>query len=267
MKRIILVYFVFSYAMLNGQELFVMTDPASNVPANSLGIRLSNSLFKEVFKEGNNYHMMPELTYGVNKNLMVRTSAFISNRSNTLYAEGFNMFAKYRFFTMDDHHSHFRMAAFGRFSLNRADIHQEQIEIMGHNTGFEGGLVFTQLIHKLALSSTVSFEKASDNNPDYEFPVNQSSSATNYTLSAGRLMYPKKYSNYKQTNINFMVEMIGQTLKGNGKTSLDIVPSIQFIFNSQSRVDLAYRQELYSNMIRSAPNGFYINFEYTFFNL
>ncbi|MEY3421534.1 MAG: hypothetical protein RIR48_1826, partial [Bacteroidota bacterium] len=50
---------------LTGQELFVVTDPASNVPTGALSVRLSNSLFKEVFEDGYNYHLMPELTYGI----------------------------------------------------------------------------------------------------------------------------------------------------------------------------------------------------------
>lgn len=252
---------------LFSQELFVVTDPASNVPTGALSIRLSNSLFKEVYEAGYNYHLMPEVTYGVTKNLMVRTSAFMSNRSNKLYAEGANIFAKYRFYSSDDLHSHFRMAAYARYSFNRADIHQEQIEIMGHNSGYEGGLVITQLIKKVAISASASFEKALDNKPDYEFPNTQSNTATNYTLSIGKLMYPKKYTNFKQTNINLMLEFVGQTLNENGKTYLDVVPSIQFIFNSQARIDVAYRRELYSSMLRTAPNGMYLNFEYTFFNI
>jgi hypothetical protein len=267
MKVFIVCMLMFSSGTMSAQELFVVTDPASNVPAGSLGVRLSQSLFKEVFEEGYNYHMMPEITYGINKNLMVRTSAFISNRSNSLYAEGANVFAKYRFYSVDDLHSHFRMAAFGRYSFNRADIHQEQIEIMGHNSGYETGIVLTQLIHKLAISTTASFEKATDNRPDYEFPETQSSTATNYTLSFGRLMYPEKYVTFKETNINFMVEFVGQTLNENGKTFIDVVPSVQFIFNSQGRVDIGYRRELFSNMLRTAPNGIYVNFEYTLFNV
>lgn len=54
------------------QELFVVTDPASNIPSNSLSVRLGNSLFKEKFENGYNYHSMPEVTYGLNKNLMFR---------------------------------------------------------------------------------------------------------------------------------------------------------------------------------------------------
>jgi hypothetical protein len=45
------------------------------------------------------------------------------------------------------------------------------------------------------------------------------------------------------------------------------VPSVKFIINSQARIDLAYKQELYSSMLRSAPNGMYLKLEYTFFNL
>lgn len=267
MKVFIVCMLMFSSGTMSAQELFVVTDPASNVPAGSLGVRLSQSLFKEVFEEGYNYHMVPEITYGINKNLMVRTSAFISNRSNSLYAEGAHVFTKYRFYSVDDLHSHFRMAAFGRYSFNRADIHQEQIEIIGHNSGYESGIVLTQLIHKLAISTTASFEKATDNRPDYEFPETQSSTATNYTLSFGRLMYPEKYVTFKETNINFMVEFVGQTLNENGKTFIDVVPSVQFIFNSQGRVDIGYRRELFSNMLRTAPNVIYVNFKYTLLNV
>ncbi len=252
---------------VSGQELFVVTDPASNVPANSLAVNVMQSLFKEQMITGYNYHFMPEVTYGLNQNLMFRGSAFISNRSNQLYAEGGSFMAKYRFYSDDDLNSHFRMAAYGRYSFNRADIHQEQIEILGHNSGFETGIIATKLIKKLAISSSVSFEKALDNKPDFPFPDNLGDNATNYTLSFGRLMYPKKYTSFKQTNINLMVEFVGQTINDSGKSYLDVVPAIQFIFNSQARLDLAYRHELHSSMIRSAPNGFYLNLYYTFFNL
>jgi len=267
MKVLCLILVIFFTVDLSAQELFVVTDPASNVPAGSVSVRLSNSIFKEIFDDGYNYHLMPEITWGVSGKLMVRASAFVSNRSNSLYTEGGGIFAKYRFFSADDLQSHFRLAAFGRYSFNRADIHQEQIEIMGHNTGFETGIVATQLIKKVAISSTLSFEKALNNRPDYDFPSDQSNHASNYTLSIGRLMHPKKYTSFKQTNINLMIEFVGQTLNTNGKTYIDVVPVVQFIIHSQGRVDVGYRKELYSNMFRTAPDGFYLNFEYTFFNL
>jgi len=267
MRKLFILVFVFAIQKNYSQELFVVTEPASNVPANLLSVRLSQLLFKEKFESGYNYHLMPEITYGLNKNLMFRASAFVSNRSNQLVTEGGTFYTKYRFYSTDDLNSHFRLAAFGRYSFNNSDIHQEQIEIMGHNTGFETGLVATKLIKKIAISTSVSFEKAFDNKPNYAFPANLGDNATNYTLSFGKLIYPKKYTNFKQTNINLMVEFIGQTINENGKSSLDIVPAIQFIFNSQARLDLAYRQELASSMLRTAPNGFYFNLEYNFFNV
>jgi hypothetical protein len=40
---------------------------------------------------------------------------------------------------------------------------------MGHNSGFETGLVATKLIKKVAISSSVSFERAYDNKPNYVY--------------------------------------------------------------------------------------------------
>jgi hypothetical protein len=267
MKKLLLLSTVFFFQKGISQELFLVTDPASNVPANSLSVNVQQSLFKEKFETGYNYHLMPEATYGFNKNLMFRATAFVSNRNTSLITEGGSFYTKYRFFSSDDINSHFRLAAFGRYSFNNADIHQEQIEIMGHNTGFETGLVATKLIKKLAISTSISFEKAFDNKPNYPFPNNLGDNATNYTLSFGKLMYPKKYTNFKQTNINLMLEFVGQTINENGISYLDVVPVIQFIFNSQARLDLAYRHELMSSMLRSAPNGVYLNLYYTFFDL
>ena len=241
MRKYLMVFALFFMQGIVAQELFVVTDPASNVPAGSLGIRLGQSVFKKQMKSGYSYHVMPEVAWEINKNLMVRTSMFVSNSNNQLVAEGASFYTKYRFLSTDDLQSHFRMAAYGRYSFNNATIHQEQIEIMGQNSGFETGIVATQLIKKLAVSASVSYEKAFDNKPDYRFPVAQSDNAMNYTLSLGRLMYPKKYTNFKQTNINTMIEFVGQTLNENGKSYLDIVPSVQFIINSKARIDFAYK--------------------------
>lgn len=267
MKKLFVISFILFGHKIKAQELFVVTDPASNVPSKSLSVNVMQSMFKEKFEAGYNYHLMPEITYGINKNLMVRGSAFVSTRSNRLFTEGGGVMLKYRFFSEDDIHSHFRMAAYGRFSFNRADIHQEQLEILGHNTGFEGGIIATKLIKKTAISATVSFEKALDNTVNYKFPSAFGNNATNYTLSYGRLMHPLSYTNFRQTNINFMVELVGQTINQNGKSFLDIVPAVQFIFNSQARIDIAYRGQLYNSMLRTAPNGVYLNLYYTFFNL
>ncbi len=267
MKQILVLILIAYSSVVTAQELFVVTEPASNMPTGSIGVRLGQSLMKEKFKSGYNYHMMPEIMWGANKKLMLHAAVFISNRNKNLATEGGSLYAKYRFLSKDDIHQHFRMAAYGRVSVNKSDIHQEEINTMGHNSGFETGIVATQLLNKVAISASSSFEKAMNNSPTYKFPTTQSNSATNYTLSFGRLMYPNKYKSFKQTNINLMAEFMGQTLNQNGKSFLDVVPSIQFIINSQARMDVAYVREIYSNMLRTAPNALYLKLEYSFFNV
>ena len=51
------------------------------------------------------------------------------------------------------------------------------------------------------------------------------------------------------------------------KSFLDIAPSVQFIINSQARIDIGYRRQLYSTMDRRAPNGMVLKFEYLLFNV
>ncbi|GAA4461187.1 hypothetical protein GCM10023093_05400 [Nemorincola caseinilytica] len=251
------------------QELFVYSEPASNMPARSTGLRLTNWMMDETEASKVNYHMIPELMWGVNKRLMIHAEGFISNRNGTLAAEGVGAYAKYRFLSHDDIYRHFRAAAFARVATNNADIHQQTIQVNGHNTGYQAGVVATQLLHKTALSVTAYYEQAFDNfgGKESKLPAGMADKAVNYILSAGRLMLPTKYKSYKQTNMNLMAELIGQSLPQAGLHSVDIAPSIQFIFMSQARLDIGYRQQLYSNMTRTAPNGLLIRVEYLLFSL
>ena len=267
MRKIALIAFLLMHLNSFSQELFVFTEPASNMPAKSLGFRDMNGFFLE--KDGKlNYHNMPELMWGINKKWMVHAQGFISNRQDGGFeTEGGSVYAKYRFFSNDALKKHFRMALYGRYSFNKADIHQQEIETMGHNSGYEDGFIATQLLHKVAISSSISYERALDNQPNYKFPSTESNSAMNYTLSAGKLMLPKVYTSYKQVNMNLMLEFIGQRLNDNQKSFLDIATFLQFIFNSQARVDIGYRRQLYSTMERTAPNGMVLKFEYLLFNV
>lgn len=267
MRKIILLLVIAFSLQINAQELFVISEPASNMPAGSIGVRLANSIMKETQETGYNYHLMPEIMWGASKDWMIHSSAFVSNRNEGMVVEGGGLYIKNRFLSVDDIHSHFRMAAFGQYSFNNADIHQDEINLMGHNSGIQFGIVATQLIHKVAISGTFSYSNAFDNTVQNPFPKDQNDSAFNYIFSVGKLMYPKKYTNFKQTNINLMLELKGQKINGNSKSFLDAVPSIQLIINSQARIDFAYIKQLHSNMERSAPNGIYVKFEYTFFNV
>ncbi|MBC7552504.1 MAG: hypothetical protein H7257_00845 [Taibaiella sp.] len=247
------------------QELFVYSEPASNMPAKSAGLRLTNWLMREEVGGTYNYHLIPELMVGINKKLMFHAEGFFSNTIGGLNAEGGGLYAKYRFYSNDKMYQHLRMAAFGRITVNNTPIHQEEIATNGHNSGYQAGLIATQLLHKTALSATGYYERATGNTQGNELPVSSANSAFSYMLSAGRLLAPKHYSNYKQVNVNFMTEVIGQVL-WNGKQYIDIAPSLQFIFNSQTRVDIGYRHELFTDLERTAPNGFLLRVEHLLFN-
>lgn len=264
--KYIWVIFLFLAIDSQAQELFVYTEPASNMPTRSLGLRMTNMLMDELGSQKYEYHVVPEAMWGVNKRLMVHANAFISNATTKLKAEGGSVYAKYRFLSTDALHSHFRMAAYGKYSFNNSLIHQQEIDLFGHNTGWQGGIVATQLVHKVALSANVSYLQAMDNGNINKFPSAESNKAVNYSLSIGKLMLPKEYTDYDQTNLNLMVELLGQTLGSNKGSYLDIAPSLQLIIKSQARIDIGYRQQLMSSMQRSAPNGFLLRFEYLIFN-
>ncbi len=245
-----------------------MTEPASNKPSRSISFRVDHSLMDELETAKINYHLIPEIMVGVSKTLMISGNVFISNRTSRLRAEGGSVYAKYRFLSNDRVQRHFSMAVFGRVSYNNSDIHQEEINLYGHNTGVEVGLVATQLLRKVALSSCVSYANAEDNGGGNKFiygPENRR--AVNYTFSVGKLMLPKEYASYKQTNLNLMVEFLSQVITGSGKYFIDIAPSLQFIVNSQSRLDIGYRKEISTSLIRTSPNGFFVRFEHTLFNV
>jgi hypothetical protein len=256
----------FAWHTTSAQELFVFTEPASNMATHSIGLRLNNSLMKERATGRINYHLIPEVMVGVSNKLMVHGETFFSNRNTGLDFEGGGVYAKYRFFSNDEVQRHFRMAVFGRLSANNSEIHQEEISLLGHNSGYEAGIIATQLLHKVAISSTVSYVKATDNGVNKFSYGLINSRAINYSLSVGKLVLPKEYTDYKQTNMNLMLEMLGQVNAGSGKYYFDLAPSVQFIFNSVSRVDIGYRKELAGSLLRTAPNGFYIRLEYNFFN-
>ncbi len=267
MKSIIFIVFVCSLSTASAQELFTYTEPASNMASKSIGIRMSNYLMKENASNRINYHLMPEVMVGVSKAFMVHGTSFLSNRSNRLVSEGGMLYMKYRFYSIDEVHSHFRLAAVARASINNTDVHQPAIDLIGHNSGYEAGLIATKLIEKVALSAGSSFLYATDNRKNNKFVYgNNNRTAIGYTLSAGKLLLPKAYTSFRQTNVNAMLEFLGQTNLNTGNSFLDAAPSIQFILLSKMRLDFGYRFPIVNKLSRTADTGFLLRFEYNFFN-
>ena len=249
------------------QELFTYTEPASNMAAKSIGLRLTGTLMYDSYEKSNSLHTMPEFMVGLSRKIMIHGVVFLSNRNKAFIGEGGSLYMKYRFFSVDDVHSHFRMALYGRYAVNNSDIHQQAIDLHGHNSGYEIGYVATKLINKTAVSASCSFIHAQDNSKNNEFvyPSSQRNAAT-FTMSVGKLMLPKAYTSYKQLNVNAMVELLGQTNLATGRTFVDVAPVLQFIVLSKMRIDMGYRICLDNTLFRTAPEGGLLRVEYNLFN-
>jgi len=239
--------------------------------AKSLGFRINNRLLLE--NNGNSYHLNPEVMFGVSRKIMIHADLFFGTRPRELTNlnkefdfDGGSIYLKYRVYSQDEVHSHFRIAAYARLSSSNAYIKQPAIDLHGNNTGYESGLIATKLINKVALSASVSFLHATDNGTK-KFGYGNSRNAIDYTLSVGKLMLPKEYTDYKQTNLNIMIEMLGQYNTGVRQSFLDIAPSIQFIILSKMRVDLGYRFPLTQSLFRTDKSSFLLRLEYNIFNV
>ena len=88
-----------------------------------------------------------------------------------------------------------------------------------------------------------------------------------YTLSAGYLLFPRKYENYDQVNLNIYAELLGKSNPGYGQRYMDFAPGFQLIINSFIRVDFSYRTPLYNDMVRSSANTYLVRLEYNLFNV
>src|SRR5258706_1594003 len=254
----------------NAQELYVFTEPASNMPAHSLSAKLTGHFVNNDKIYGRfSQRFMPQLMFGFSKKIMVHIGATISNMHTTAFRyESFNLYAKYRFLSHDEIHKHFRMAVFVDGSTTRAPFHYDEITLMGDKSGVELGIIATQLWNKLALSGTITHTQVLDESrkSDIIYVPARAYESMNYTLSAGYLLFPKEYTDYKQVNINFYTELLAEQTLDIKKHCVDLAPALQFIFNSNAKLNIGYRFQVSGNMSRMSTNSWLISFERTFLN-
>jgi hypothetical protein len=249
---------------LQAQELYVFTEPASNMSAKSIGVRLTHEgIFNPEFKT----RTIPEVMVGFNKNLMIHVQGFFSDMEGRYKAEGASLYAKYRFYSADNLHSHFRMAAFGRISSSNRPVFTEDINLEGDNSGYSAGIIATQLLHKLALSGTLSYSKALNVSSKQVVGAASPDQVLGYSLSSGYLVLPFTYKDYNQPNLNFYVEALGKTNPANGHSYVDLAPALQVVINSRTRIDLGYRFQLAGNIANRYNKNMYLaRVEFNFFN-
>jgi hypothetical protein len=215
------------------------------MPAGVWGLR-SNNILLQYKAPGLRNEI--EAMYGASRKLMFHASVIGSNANIKGYAfDGVNAYVKYRFYNKDGYHKHFRLALFARLAYCNNREPTTEINLEGDNTGFGLGFIVTKLIHKVAISNSLQFSNGE---------VKKTILTTNRVVqqftdivSIGCLLYPKKYTSYRQTNINVYLEALitnasYHDVTRTGYMYSDIAPGIQFIFNSQTRLDFSYRKRL-----------------------
>jgi len=183
---------------------------------------------------------------------------------------GVNLYAKFRFLSLDGMHTHFRMAIYAQWA-HITSVHDEaEPNLIDDTKGYGGGLITTYLKNHFAASLTTGviipgyydeYTKDPLGSPIPLYTKLQYGNAVQYNLSFGYLFYPKKYENYSQTNWNFYLEFIGksyaeakvyQNEQNTGQLQVDIQsaalkagsyieihPAIQKIVNSNLRFEIS----------------------------
>lgn len=270
MYRIFICLLCLVAGKIPAQELYVFSEPASSLPAHSLGVKVTDHFVTKdnIYGRFSN-RLMPQLMLGAGKRLMVKAGISLANMhtSQTRY-ESFSFYAKYRFLSNDDLHQHFRMAAYSEFSITRIPFHYDEISLMGDKGGVEAGIIATQLWHKFALSATLGHTQVLHKSRfDKVIYVPQRSyQSLNYSLSGGLLVLPNEYRDYRQTNLNLYLELLGQQLLDKKGGWLDLAPALQLIFGSTTKLNAGYRFQLSGSMQRMATGSWLISLERTFLN-
>lgn len=206
-----------------------------------------------------------------------------SKSFNSFLVEGVALYGKYRFLSSDGEHSHFRAAFYGEFSKSFISNRGAEPILTGNNSGAGAGIILTKLHNKLAISGTAGYLhpfKYQEKDSALSF---QSGKGFTYNLSFGYLLYPEKYKSYKDLNVNLYVEFINKifekasyvhhglqvnvehypTLRA-GQYS-EIRPAIQFIINSNIRIDFSVSLPIYQRIPTRMYPVYMINIQRYFY--
>lgn len=267
-----------------------MTEPASNVPRGVWGVRFFDESYNEVGYRRDLAGL--KVMYGLTPRLTLIATGTVSNHHNkTLPPEfpdhntpqigvhhpyrfnGIDLYAKYRFLSMDGEHSHFRVALYGECSELKVAHDEAEPTLLDDNSGVGGGLIATLLYHHFAASFTGGFIHPfiyKGTVPD-ELAGLPGLPATitygngyNGSFSLGYLLHPAEYTSYRQMNWNIYCEFLGKqydammmqvgnvyynipqyTLYTRSNKALqaakylEVYPGVQAIVRSNTRLDLS----------------------------
>jgi len=262
--RIFLVLFLsFISSLSSAQELYINAEPASLIPKGTKVVKLNHH---SIFLDGTNIMggignaiiMSPSISYGLSKKIMVSGSFQFSNKPYeqdmmpNFGFSGFKLSSKQRILTTDKQKYHTRLSSFIKYSYHDNKFMKDNLDIEIQDTGFEFGIIGTQLINKLAISVTSAVTRISNIDEKYTNGSTVKWQSINLntiqnSISAGYLLFPRKYKSYKQTNFNLYLEYLTNTILTKdypdryNKFSSTLAPGIQFIIMSRSRLDFSYK--------------------------
>jgi hypothetical protein len=275
MKSILLSFFLLIAIATWSQELYVFSEPASNVPAKSISLKYAGKWVNEVYathEHISSRHML-ESSIGLNKRMMLRPAITFSNMyvaypERRQVFESLSLYMKYRFLSIDEVHRHFRASFYIKGVFSRNPLNYDELTMDGDQSAAQFGIIATQLVNKLAISATASLHQVLDGERflKYGGPRRFGYQAFNYSLSAGYLLFPRKYKNYEQTNFNLYCEVLGGKGIDRRYDFVDIAPAFQLILKSSSKLNIGYRFQVDANAYRMARNAAYVSFEKTFLN-
>ena len=250
--RVFFILFILIYSYkVSAQELYINSEPASLIPKGTKVVRLTNS---NIFLDGSNimgsignaFIVTPSLSYGLSKKIMLSGSIQFANKPYeqdmmpNFGLNGFKLYSKQRILTTDKQKYHTRLSSFIKYSYHEDKFMKDNLDLELQDTGFELGLIGTQLINKLAISITTAVTRISN--------IDEKNLNTfKNSISAGYLLFPRKYKSYRQTNFNLYVEYLTNTILNKefpvryDKFSSTFAPGIQFILLSRSRLDFSYK--------------------------
>ena len=253
---------------MKAQELYVFSNPASNIPAKTVAAKLSAKTMRSYHNGEREWRLMPEVQIGLSKKLMLAAAASFSNMffQDAMSFESARLYAKYRFYSHDDIHKHFRAAAFAAGSWSNNPLVYQELNLDGDNSGVQAGVVATQLINKFAISAGTSYIRQLEKNDKVFFGIPFSNEGIQYNVSMGYLLFPRSYTSYNQTNFNLYCEFLGMRNIDINRNYLDIAPALQLIFKSSTRLNVGARFELAGNAHRMATQSMFISLEHYFLN-
>jgi len=258
-----LAFFLIISRFSFSQELYINSEPASLIPKGTKVVRLHHhSIFLDgtnlMGSIGNAFIMIPSISYGLSKKIMLSGSFQFSNKPYeqdmmpNFGFSGLKLYSKQRILTTDKQKYHTRLSSFLKYSYHENKFMKDNLDLELQDTGLELGIIGTQLINKLAISITTAITRISNIDEKFTQGSTVKWQKTNLntfknSISAGYLLFPRKYKSYRQTNFNLYVEYLTNTILNKefpvryDKFSSTFAPGIQFILLSRSRLDFSYK--------------------------